>query len=369
MIVSENKNPPLSAFERVLSKAHHMLENEAKNNNSYFLKRNANEFEEDVYHSLVLSSKNTEFESTIELISGYRFPDIIAKKLYGVEVKTTKQNHWKSTGNSVLETTRVEFVENIFIYFGKLANPVGFKYKPYQDCLYDIAVTHSPRYLIDMDINTEDTIFSKLQIPYNKLRQLPNPIKPFVDFYRKKTRPGEEPWWMDENKALVNPTIRIFSNLLKEEKEKFVTFSIAYFPEIFGKSPTKYHRIAGWLASRYGVVDSSLRDRFSAGGQVTLELGLMRYDKIPRIYMNLSECFREIINIINETPLDDLSYYWGKELNSYTNLIDTWLKLVFFYSEEASSELNRFLIHLFADKLGDINSDFVNEKFDDYGLR
>ncbi len=368
MIVSENKKPPLSAFEKILEKAHNILENEAKTNTSYFIERNANEFEEDVYHSLVKSSKNTEFESTIELISGHRFPDIVANNLYGVEVKTTKQNHWKSTGNSVLESTRVDKVENIFIYFGKLTDPVGFKYKPYQDCLYDIAVTHSPRYLIDMDIKSNNTIFSRMKITYDELRQLSNPVKPFVEFYRKKTRPGEEPWWMDENSALVSPTIRIFSNLQKEEKDRLVTFAIAYFPEIFGKSPTKYHRIAGWLASKYGIVDSSLRDRFSAGGQVKIKLGAHKYDNVPRIYKNLSECFCDIIEIIKQTSLDDLSYYWGKELSNYTNLTDTWLKLVFFYSGQSSLKLDKFLIHLFADKLGGTNSDFVKEKIVKYGL-
>lgn len=38
------------------------------------------------------TAKGTPFEDSIELIPGQRFPDIIAKKYYGVEVKTSKQN-------------------------------------------------------------------------------------------------------------------------------------------------------------------------------------------------------------------------------------------------------------------------------------
>lgn len=368
MIISENKKPPLREFEKVLEKAHNLLENEAVSNESYFSKRTATEFEEDVYNSLVKSSKKTDFEDSIELISGHKFPDIIANKFYGVEVKTTKQNHWKSTGNSVLETTRVDLVENIFIYFGKLTDPIGFKYRPYQDCLYDIAVTHSPRYLIDMDIQQNDTIFSKLKISYDELRQLPNPVKPFVEYYRKSTQPGEEPWWMDETSALVSPTIRIFSNLPKEEKDKLVNYAIAYFPEIFGKAPTKYHRIAGWLASRHGIVDSSLRDRFSAGGQISLNFGSTEYSKIPRIYKNLADCFDDVIDIIKTTSIDDLSYYWDEELTTYSNLLDTWLKLVFTYSGQNTEDLNKFLIHLFSEKLGNYKSDFVQDKYLEYGL-
>lgn len=368
MIISENKKSPLSAFEELLKKAHCILENEAKINEAYFVKRTANEFENDVYQSLVNSSKNTEFENTIDLISGHRFPDIIANKFYGVEVKTTKTNHWKSIGNSVLETTRVDQVENIFIYFGKLTDPVGFKYRAYQDCLYDIAVTHSPRYLIDMDTNSNDTIFSKMRIEYNELRQLQNPIKPFVDFYRKKTRPGEEPWWMEDNALVVSPTIKIFSNLKKDEKDKLIVNAIAYFPEIFGNSPTKYHRVAGWLASKYGIVDSSLRDRFSAGGQIDIQLGSSKYSNVPRIFKNLSDCFSDIVDIIKETSIDDLNYYWGVELGHKVNLIDVWLNLVFTYSSQSSSDFKKFLIHLFSNKIGDMHSDFIQDNILKYGL-
>jgi hypothetical protein len=37
--------------------------------------------------------------------------------------KTTTKNHWKTTGNSVLEGTRIDSVERIFMLFAKLASP------------------------------------------------------------------------------------------------------------------------------------------------------------------------------------------------------------------------------------------------------
>ena len=75
----------------------------------------------------------TPFEDSIELIGGQKFPDIIAKKFYGIEVKTTTQNHWKTTGNSVLESTRVDNVERIFMLFAKLASPIEFRCRPYEE--------------------------------------------------------------------------------------------------------------------------------------------------------------------------------------------------------------------------------------------
>jgi hypothetical protein len=49
-----------------------------------------------------------------------------------------------------LETTRVEDVDRIYMMFGKLNKPVEVRFRPYECCLYEVAVTHSPRYLIDM---------------------------------------------------------------------------------------------------------------------------------------------------------------------------------------------------------------------------
>ena len=79
------------------------------------------------------------------MVSGQRFPDIVAGQHFGVEVKSTKENKWVSTGSSIVESTRVDDVGSIYMLFGKLGGiPAEFRCKPYQNCLYDIAVTHSP---------------------------------------------------------------------------------------------------------------------------------------------------------------------------------------------------------------------------------
>lgn len=111
------------------------------------------------------------FENTIELIGGQKFPDIVANKYYGIEVKTTTQNHWKTTGNSVLEGTRVDDVERIYMLFAKLASPIEFRCRPYEEVLSEVVVTHSPRYLIDMNLKVGNTIFDKIKMPYDTLRK------------------------------------------------------------------------------------------------------------------------------------------------------------------------------------------------------
>ena len=131
-------------------------------------------------------ASGTIFDNTIDLISGQKFPDLVVNNYYGIEVKATKSNSWKTMGNSVLETTRVENVERIYLFFGKLINPAEFRYRRYEECLYDVAVTHSPRYLIDMDREIGDTIFDKIGMDYDVLRSTNNPAKEIMKYYKTR---------------------------------------------------------------------------------------------------------------------------------------------------------------------------------------
>lgn len=108
MIISERTDIQKLDFEILLKKAHSAIENSANKGPDYFLGRSATEFESDVFDALCEVAKGKGFDKTIYLVSGHRFPDIVVNKYYEVDVKTTKQNYWKSTGNSVLESTRIE---------------------------------------------------------------------------------------------------------------------------------------------------------------------------------------------------------------------------------------------------------------------
>jgi hypothetical protein len=180
MIISANTEPNREEFDKLLSAAVielnlHALKAPKKISN--LLGRQLEPFIRDVLSELAIG---TPFENTIELIGGQKFPDIIAKKYYGIEVKTTTQNHWKTTGNSIFEGTRIEDVERIFMLFAKLAAPIEFRCRPYEECLSEIVVTHSHRYQIDMNLERGETIFDKINIPYDVLRKLDNPIKPII---------------------------------------------------------------------------------------------------------------------------------------------------------------------------------------------
>lgn len=161
MVVSINTEPNRPEFQLLLNNTLTELRKEAQYHQDKYLALNGSKLENEVVDVMRYCAKDTPFENSIELISGQRFPDIIANNFYGVEVKTTKSNHWKSTGSSVAEGTRVVGIEKIFMLFGKMCSPIEFMCKPYEDCLSEVVVTHSPRYLIDMNLPKGGTFLIK----------------------------------------------------------------------------------------------------------------------------------------------------------------------------------------------------------------
>lgn len=161
-VYNKNKQVALQEFDLFMNKTNTYM-NRLAQDTDHYIGCDSKQLEKETILAMRKQCEGTSFlPDDIQLISGQRFPDIIAAKHFGVEVKSTKENKWVSIGSSIVESTRIEDVNHIYMLFGKLGgHPVEFKCKPYQNCLYDIAVTHSPRYLIDMETPQERTIFSK----------------------------------------------------------------------------------------------------------------------------------------------------------------------------------------------------------------
>lgn len=282
MIVSVNREPNLLQFKELMFKTDIILNEDAKNRPKYYATRGGKPLEDDVMEALHKASQGTPFYNTLIKISGQKFPDIVAAQYYGIEVKSTKDNHWTSTGSSILETTRVANVERIYMTFGKLGgNPIEFLSRPYEECLSGIAVTHMPRYLIDMRLKQGETIFDKMGVPYDKLRNMENPIAPVSKYYRSQLKPGESLWWAsDLSEETVSATIRLWKNLKANEKKFYTVYGCVNYPEVFGGN---YDRYALWLTSQ-GVVDPHIRDQFSAGGQEEMLLSSGKKVKFPGVY-------------------------------------------------------------------------------------
>lgn len=287
MIVSVNPKPAMADFVTLMKNTDKLLNHDALQRPTYYAGRGGNPLEDDVKAALDECAKGTPFENTIEKVSGQKFPDIVAAKFYGVEVKSTKDNHWTSTGSSILESSRIADVERIFMTFGKLGGkPIEFLSKPYEECLSGIAVTHMPRYLIDMRLKKGETIFDKMGIPYDELRLMENPVAPVSKYYRSQLKPGESLWWAgDTADETVSATIRLWSKVETDERRTYTVYGCVNFPEVFGGN---YDRYALWLTSQ-GVVDPHIRDQFSAGGQEPMLLSNGSTVKFPGVYRRVKD--------------------------------------------------------------------------------
>lgn len=291
-------------------------------------------FEILVFSEMLKSAKGTRFDGHVEQTSTHAFPDIIARKLYGVEVKMTISDKWISTGNSVLETTRVEDIKTIYLFFGKFGDHFEAKYRKYEECMYEVGVTHSPRYKIDMNLPNGKSIFDKLGISYESFRQEKSPIKRLKKYYRDQLKEGEELWWIDPTSedVSVSPVIKSFKSLDESEKERFTNEVMVLFPEIFGSSSVKFERAAAYLITNYNAVSSSLRDNFTAGGQVEIKISNKKIT-VQRLCYNLFIRAKQIKSMIENTSQEKLADYW--KINVEKSSLNTWLGLLEKYSNES----------------------------------
>ena len=241
------------------------------------------------------------------------FPDIVVEfasgEKYGIEVKssTSTGRGWKINGNSVLGSTKEDVIDT-YVMFGKTTRGhQAFRCKRYEDCVADVAVTHSPRYRIDMDLAPGTTFFDKSGLSYQQISDAEKPIDLITDYFRSQ---GQHAWWLSESSPAA---IRMFSDLPREEQQRLLGYCFAHFPEVFSNKTNKFSRCAMWLAAEHSIVSSSLRDNFSAGGRVTMTFGERTIERVPRIFDTLRSCKRYVVAALMEASAEDLQNDWESD--------------------------------------------------------
>ena len=332
VIISTNRNPSYNDFQLLMENSTRKLNDIVKSNPKTYIGAKSDEVETIVYQTMSECAKGTLFDSTIQLISGHKFPDIIAGKYYGTEVKSTKANKWDSFGNSIFENTRVKDVNRIFLTFGKMGAPVEFRSKPYEECISDVVVDHSPRYHIDMQIQEEGnkTIFEDLNISYDDFRNLSDneQVNLIANQSRAKLQDGEVLWWHPEtSEQIVKQSLRLLSSFSIEDREYITAEAFCYFPELFSNSGKKYNRYILWLITDKNIATGNARDNFSAGGQIDFKMKNGIYIKVPAVIGNLYKYRRLIALTINTTPETILKERWKVDTIS-DQRIEQWIDLV-----------------------------------------
>lgn len=201
------------------------------------------------------------------------FPDI-AMGEYGVEVKYTTSDTWRSIANSVLETQRVESVKYIYVVFGKMGGTPEVRWGEYEASVVHVRTSHVPRFEVEIASsaeNSRESLFKQMGIRYEDFRQLDMTEKmKYIRAYARKIHPDGRLWWIEErdtDEHTLPIQARLYTNLSTEEKTRLRAEAALVCPKIVksGRDRNKYDDVVLYLLTYHGVLCHQARDLFSAG--------------------------------------------------------------------------------------------------------
>lgn len=287
-----------------------------------------------------LAEKNPELPSSDDIYQtgANTFPDIVIEDTFGVEVKFSKSGKWVSLGNSIFESTSVDGLEQIYLFFGrKVDNKIEVKFKPYEESLVDVKVTHSPRFIVDMTTGGA-SIFNDLHISYNHFKELDKieKGKQIKAYFRSNLKEGQEVWFLDNEESQTDVIVNSFSGLDDNMKNKLLLESYILFPEVFSNSSSKYARVATYWLTKYQVYNSALRDKFSASGQVKISVSQIEGGiLVSKIYGSLyrqSNQIKEMLTNADSEFFQGIKDSWHNDIDPEVvkneNIVELWLGLI-----------------------------------------
>lgn len=199
----------------------------------------------------------------------YVFPDIAIGE-FGIEVKFTANDTWRSVANSVFETFRSQNVIHIYVIFGKMGGIPSVRWGKYADCVIHVRTSHVPRF--ELEMYPGSSLFDKMGVSYPDFCKLPAEKKMhFIRQYaRDRLRDGERLWWLEEKPEQEHSLplqVRLYMDLPQAEKRKLRAEAALLCPQIVkgSRAKKKYDDAALYLLTYHGVLCSQARDLFSAG--------------------------------------------------------------------------------------------------------
>jgi hypothetical protein len=252
-------------FESILDKACTQLTGEARKT----IFKTSPQFENRVREIL---QNLTTFDTSVAIDFNphpQAFPDI-AVGSFGVEVKFTLNDTWRSVANSVLETNRIETVEKVYLIFGKMGGTPEVKWGDYEKSVIHVRTSHVPRF--EVEIAAGHSLFELMGISYDDFRKLAmeEKMKHIRAYARSRLQKGERLWWLEDN-ADAEHTLpiqaRLYTNLSMEEKTRLRAEAVLLCPSIVksGRAKNKYDDAVLYLLTYHGVICHQARDLFSAG--------------------------------------------------------------------------------------------------------
>ena len=199
------------------------------------------------------------------------FPDICLGK-FGIELKFSEKDTWRSVANSVFEGTRDQNVVHTYVLFGKMGGRAQVRWAKYEDAVMHVRTSHVPRF--ELEIGTQRPLFQQFGVSYDAFQKLD--IHKRMDLIRKyargRLRPGERLWWLEDPNADdaergVPLQPRLYMNLEQSEKRQYRAEAALLCPQIVmpSRSKRKYDDAVSYLLTYRNVLCSQARDLFSAG--------------------------------------------------------------------------------------------------------
>lgn len=356
MIYHDNPQVEESDFLDLLEKSKQSIITRLRYNPVESSKLSGDAFELLTYEEMCKNAISTPFEGRLIHTADREFPDIVAAGYYGIEVKATKKDGWTSIGNSVLESSRISTVKRIYILFGKLGGTPDVMCRRYEDCLRGIAVTHYPRYQIDMNLADGNSIFDLMNVSYDTMRNDDNPVKYVRNYYKTQMSEGDALWWIDDGDDSVpelSPVIKNYSSLDTEVRDGIKADLFILYPEILSNSSNKYKNVPAHLASRYGVVCPNVRDIFTAGGRVPMKDADGNEFTVPQVVGELIRLAPLIERKLQSQSMEELTNSWGHYVNETLDAEQAWMYEI--NRHAVSLELEVKLSSLYKDSLAKIS--------------
>ena len=261
----------------------------------------------------------------------YGFPDIVLGK-FGVEVKFTTNDTWRSIANSVFESFRNKDVKHIYVVFGKMGGCPEVRWGRYEECVMHVRTSHVPRF--EVDIDAKESLFKKFGISYDQFSALSEDgrMKYVRDYARDRLKPGERLWWLEETSDQGHSLpmqVQLFANLSNEEKLKMRAEASLLCPQIVGsgRNRTKYIDPIMFLLTYHGIL--ATRDVFSAGSAAGPARGGIYVQRaLQRIQPQMIEAAKYLeVSLFKE--------YWGRNVPPRKRIRE-WLRMADVYAKVAN---------------------------------
>lgn len=313
-------------FERLLDSCCEVLTAESRKEKF----KSAKQFEERVRKFLSDSISTDDFLTVEFNTPAQAFPDIPVGE-YGVEVKFTANDTWRSIANSILETQRVEGINYIYVVFGKMGGIPEVRWGEYEDVVIHVRTSHVPRFEVEMPADRNamrESLFQQMGISYEQFRRLDMLEKmKYIRSYARKIHPDGRLWWIYDDNAdehTLPMQARLYTNLTTAEKLKLRAEAAIICPKIVksGRDRTKYDDVVLYLLTYRGVLCHQARDLFSAGSVAN-----PKNDDNGGIYIQraLKLIEEEMKRAAPEIPDSAFVEYWGESVPPEKR-IQRWLE-------------------------------------------